>query len=152
MIAHAQTLLKKEAKGKANRNACALELRKRHGGSRIFTRKWADKGWPAFDNAMRMTGDSDRELSHSLLYRLEKLRPGIEAIMKSDTNAEENLITFITRQIERSGIKSKVPEKEIAEWICQIVWDRGNNEDPFSPEGLLIAGFLRGEVKNDELV
>ncbi len=152
MIAHAQTLLKKEAKEKANRNACALELRKRHGGSRIFTRKWADKGWPAFDNAMRMTGDSDRELSHSLLYRLEKLRPGIEAIMKSDTNAEENLITFITRQIERSGIKSKVPEKEIAEWICQIVWDRGNNEDPFSPEGLLIAGFLRGEVKNDELV
>jgi len=152
MIAHAQTLLKKEAKDKADRSACALELRKRHGGSRIFTRKWADKGWPAFENTMRMTGDSERELSHSLLYRMEKLRPGIVAIMKSGTNAEENLITFIAKQIERSGIKSKVPEKEIAEWICQIVWDRENNENPFSPEGLLIAGFLRGEVKNDELV
>lgn len=149
MISGAQSLLKKEAKDKAGRNACAVELRKRHGGSRVFTRKWNDNGWAAFENILRLTGGSERELSHSLLYRLETFRPGIVAIIRSEKNAEDNLKTFIAKQIERSGAKLSEPLEEVAEWVTQIVWNRESSEEPFSPEGLLIAGFLSGEVEND---
>jgi len=148
MIASAQSLLKSEAKEKAGRNACAVEYRKRHGGSRVFTRKWDDVGWAAFENVQRITGGGERELSHSLLYRLETLRPGIEAIIGSNVNVEENLNSFIAKQIERSGAKLSRPPEEVARWVTQIVWD----QKKFSPEGLLIAGFLSGEVENDELV
>jgi CRISPR-associated protein Cmr2 len=145
MITSAQELLKNEAKDKAGRNACAVELRKRHGGSRVFTRKWDDDGWNAFDNVLRLAG-GERELSRSLLYRLETLRAGIEAIIRSNENVEENLSFFIAKQIERSGAKLSKPPEEVARWVTQIVWDQKS----FNPEGLLIAGFLSGEeVEND---
>jgi CRISPR-associated protein Cmr2 len=148
MITSAQELLKNEAKDKAGRNACAVELRKRHGGSRVFTRKWDDDGWNAFDNVLRLAG-GERDLSRSLLYRLKTLRAGIEAIIRSNKNVEENLNSFIAKQIERSGAKLSKPPEEVARWVTQIVWDQKNSNEPFSDEGLLIAGFLSGEVEND---
>jgi CRISPR-associated protein Cmr2 len=155
MIERAQQLLKKEAKDKAGRNACVIELRKRHGGSRSFVRKWGDmdtdkknwNSWDAFENIAKITAEKNRQLSHSLLYRIETLRPGIEAIIKHDPNAEVNLTRFIAKQIERSGIKSE--NSKIAQWITHIIWNRENTQEPFNPEGLLIAGFLSGEVDND---
>lgn len=155
MIERGQQLLKKEAKDNAGRNACAIELRKRHGGTRSFLRKWGDKDtdkknwecWVAFENIIKITGEKNRQLSHALLYRIETLRPGIEAIIEHDPNAEANLTKFITKQIERSGTKSE--NSEIAQWITHIIWDRENKQEPFNSEGLLIAGFLGGEVEND---
>jgi len=151
MISAAQYLLKKEAKEKAGRNACAVELRKRHGGSRVFARKWDDGSWHAFENIIKLTG-GDRELSHSLLYRLETLRPGIAAIIGSNENIKGNLIKFIAQQIKRSGAKISEKPEEVAKWVTQIVWDQKNAKESFCPEGLLIAGFLSGEVENDILV
>ncbi|MDP2725815.1 MAG: hypothetical protein Q8O44_06020, partial [Syntrophales bacterium] len=150
MLERAHQLLKREAKEKAGRNACAIELRKRHGGSRYFTRKWSEKeSWDAFTSIGKLSGDKDRQLSQSLLYRLEAMRPGIEAIINQDTNAEHNLRVFIAKQIERSGTKSDTSKEEIAAAITHIVWDKNAKEKLFNPEGLLIAGFLGGEGEND---
>ncbi|MCE5210292.1 MAG: type III-B CRISPR-associated protein Cas10/Cmr2 [Deltaproteobacteria bacterium] len=150
MIEQARQLLKANAKDKAGRNACAIELRKRHGGSRYFTRKWAEsESWDAFAKIGNLSGGTDRQLSQSLLYRLESMRPGIEAIIAQDTNKEKNLTTFIAKQIERSGTKSDKSKDEIAAAITHIVWDKNDKEKPFNPEGLLITGFLRGEEDND---
>lgn len=148
MITSAQELLKNEAKDNAGRNACSMELRKRHGGSRVFTRQWDDDGWDSFEKVLRLAG-GERELSRSLLYRLGTLRAGIEAIIRSNENVKENLNTFIAKQIERSGVKLVNPPKEVAKLVTQIVWDQKNSNEPFSDEGLLIAGFLSGEVEND---
>lgn len=153
MIERAQQLLKEEAKKRAGRNACAIELRKRHGGGRCFTRKWGDwendrvnrEIWKAFESIAKLAGGKNREISHSLLYRLETMRPGIEAIITHDKNAEANLPAFIAKQLERSDTKSEHPPEEIARWVTEIVWDRENSRKPFNPEGLLIAGFLGGE-------
>lgn len=150
MIERAHQLLKREAKEKAGRNACAIELRKRHGGSRYFTKKWSEKeSWDAFARIGELSGDKDRQLSQSLLYRLEAMQPGIEAIIDQGTNAKDNLRAFIAKQIERSGTKSGGPKEEIAAAITHIIWDKTDKEKPFNPEGLLIAGFLGGEGEND---
>ncbi|HEU18280.1 MAG TPA: type III-B CRISPR-associated protein Cas10/Cmr2 [Deltaproteobacteria bacterium] len=150
MIEQAHYLLQTAAKENAERNACAIELRKRHGGSRYFTRKWSEKeSWDDFARIGKMAGDKDRELSQSLLYRLEAMRPGIEAIITQDKNAERNLPAFIAKQIEQSGIKSSASKEEIAAAITHIVWDKHDKEKPFNPEGLLISGFLGGEEEND---
>ncbi|OGP83660.1 MAG: type III-B CRISPR-associated protein Cas10/Cmr2, partial [Deltaproteobacteria bacterium RBG_16_58_17] len=150
MIERARQLLKLGAKEKAGRNACAIELRKRHGGSRYFTRKWTEKvSWDAFARIGKMAGDKDRQLSQSLLYRLETMRPGIEAIITQEANAEKNLTTFIAKQIERSGTKSGASKEEIAAAIVHIVWNKNDKKKPFNPEGLLVAGFLGEEGEND---
>lgn len=157
MIDHAHRLLSVEAKGKAGRNACTVELRKRNGGARVFTRKWAaEEDWNAFSGLIKSAGGVNREVSHSLLYRLESLRPGIEAILGSGAGAKERLISLISSQIERSGLKGKQDgqtrdrvqeskqKEKMAKMIAQIVWDQGNPEAPFKPEGLMIAAFLGG--------
>jgi len=151
MIEQGHQLLKTEAKEKGGRNACAIELRKRHGGSRYFTRKWTEKkSWGAFARIGKMAMDKDRELSQSLLYRLEAMRPGIEAIIAQDKKAaERNLPAFIAKQIERSGTKSGATKEEIATAIAHIVWKKNGEKGQFNPEGLLVAGFLGGEEEND---
>ncbi|SEM58654.1 CRISPR-associated protein, Cmr2 family [Syntrophus gentianae] len=149
MIERAHQLLNSEAKEKAGRNACAIELRKRHGGSRTFARKWSDTdSWNAFEYLRKMAGGNNRQISHSLLYRLETLRPGIEAIIRHDQNAEENLKAFVFKQIERSGTKTS-NQKELAASITSIVWDKASKENPLNTEGLIIAGFLGGGEGND---
>ncbi len=150
MIKRAHQLLKTKAKDKAGRNACAIELRKRHGGSRHFTRQWTEEAsWDAFASIGKLSGDKDRQLSQSLLYRLETMRPGIEAIITQDKNATDHLPIFIAKQIERSGTKSGTGKEEIAKAITSIAWDKTDKEEPFKPEGLLIARFLGGEEEND---
>jgi CRISPR-associated protein Cmr2 len=147
MIERAQQLLKRDAKEKAGRNACAIELRKRHGGSRVFTRRWTENAtWDAFETIGKMTGEKRRQVSHSLLYRLEELRPGIISMMEHGVNVENNLRKFVAQQLARSGIKSDADvEEKIPEWLVHIIWDQTNKNEPFNPEGLMIAGFIGGE-------
>ncbi len=151
MIEEAHNILDREAKEKAGRNACVVELKKRHGGSRFFTRKWTDKeSWNAFEKIGTLTMHEGRRLSRSLLYRLETMRDGIEAIINSNERSDENLIAFIAKQVERSGLKLKdVEKKAIAQSIARIVWDKQDSKRPFNPEGLLVAAFMGGEDEND---
>ncbi len=91
-----------------------------------------------------------RRLSRSLLYRLETMRDGIEAIINSNERSDENLIAFIAKQVERSGLELKdVEKKAIAQSITRIVWDKQDSKRPFNPEGLLVAAFMGGEDEND---
>jgi CRISPR-associated protein Cmr2 len=150
MIKEAHDILDKEAKEKAGRNACVVELRKRHGGSRYFTRKWTDKeSWDAFEKIGNLSMQEGRQLSRSLLYRLETMRNGMEAIINYKENNDKNLAVFIAKQLERSGLKSKDDKKEIAGSIARIVWDKQDSKRLFNPEGLLVAAFMGGEEEND---
>jgi len=146
MIARAHALLEREAKGRMGRNAWALELKKRSGGSRIFAGKWDDYvTWQAFENLItRTSGGKEREIAHALLYRLESMRPGIEAIMQSGEGAETRLINFLTQQIERSSVETKGEVTEIARDIARVIWDQRDAKAPFKPDGLIIAAFLAG--------
>jgi len=148
MIANAHHLLDDKAKKETGRNACAIELRKRSGGSRYFARKWNESNaWESFHRIGDLISDKNkRKISASLVYRLEQFRTGIEAILKKDDY--KNLLTnFIKKQLDRSmlaaGKNSKEELKEFAEKIVDIVIVKNkDNEHSFEPEGLIVAGFI----------
>jgi len=148
MIAEAHHLLDDKAKAETGRNACAIELRKRSGGSRYFAGKWDEnKAWKSFHRIGELISDKNkRKISASLVYRLEQFRTGIEAILKKD-DYEKLLTGFIKKQLDRSmlaaGKNSEGKIKEFAEKIVDIVAvKQEDNKRTFKPEGLIVAGFI----------
>jgi CRISPR-associated protein Cmr2 len=148
MIARAHHLLDEKAKHETGRNACAIELRKRSGGSRYFARKWNEsKAWESFHQiGYLMSNKNKRKISTSLVYRLEQFRTGIEAILKKD-NYEKLLTSFIKKQLDRSMLAAGKNNKEEVEEFAQkmvdiVVVKNQDNERAFTPESLIVAGFI----------
>ena len=147
MIANAHHLLDDKAKNETDRNACAIELRKRSGGSRYFARKWHSKSWESFHQIGNLISNKNkRKISASLVYRLEKFRTGIEAILKKD-DYKTLLASFFKKQLDRSmlaaGKNSKDELEEFAKKMVDIVVvNKQDNERAFEPEGLIVAGFI----------
>ena len=141
MIARAHTLLEQKAKEQGGRNSCAIELKKRAGGSRYFIRKWSDhKAWQGFASlgqALARSGDA-HELASSLVYRLERMRPGIEAILKNQ-NHHELLLKFIHMQLEKSGLQAS---EQIARSLAAVIVSTSQNQKQFDAHGPIIAGFM----------
>jgi CRISPR-associated protein Cmr2 len=150
------------AKEKGGRNALALELDKRAGGSKLFTCHWnqtsveclnliADD--PASSQlliehlktlgaGMQRSGGSG--LSSSMAYRMEELKPGLEAIA---AKMPEKLPQFISKQISRSaGVKEKDEEKnlklagQISALIAQT--DKENGGLKIDTDALIISRFI----------
>lgn len=144
MIAEAHHLLDTIAKKKCGRNACAITLKKRSGGDRTFAAKWKDsEKWEAFEKFSKAVKASDSlSVSTSLIYRLEKFRDGIEAILKTD---EKLLPKFLLKHLERSGSGENIDKEKMAEIIGKIcVYENDKKEKVFEPERLIVAGFLAG--------
>ena len=148
MIARAHYLLEEKAKEQTGRNACAIELKKRSGGSRYFAGKWDEnKAWKSFHRIGELISNKNkRKISASLVYRLEQFRTGIEAILKKD-DYEKLLTNFIKKQLDRSmlasGKNSKEKLEECAEKIVNIIVVKNKyNKRVFKPEGLILAGFI----------
>ncbi|MBT3386893.1 MAG: type III-B CRISPR-associated protein Cas10/Cmr2 [Desulfobacula sp.] len=153
MISNSHQLLNRYAKEKAGRNACAIELRKRSGGSRFFVRKWDDTVWDSFTTIGKASAGGVKDIeavSRSLVYRLEYYRDGIEAIIKIEENVDNKLLTaFIEKQLERSSLGKSI-EKEFAGKIANIVIEKNQEGDPeFKPEGLIVGSFLYGGEANE---
>lgn len=148
MMKKAHALLEERAKNIAGRNACAVELRKRSGGSRFFTRKWDDSAWDSFLKIGMVAGKTLEDIeavSTSLVYRLEQYRVGIEALLKKEkTCGEKDLVMkFIKKQLERSSLSDGM-EDEFAEKITDIVTVKSDKGVKFVPEGLIVASFICG--------
>ncbi|AOY59357.1 type III-B CRISPR-associated protein Cas10/Cmr2 [Desulfococcus multivorans] len=143
MIARAHALLENHAKEGAGRAACAVELSKRSGGSRFFTRKWKDPAWESFQNLGRWISAGERQqVSRSLAYRLNLFRDGVNAMLQRD-DGRGMLVRLLEAQLERSGIRPVGAEKRVvAEGIVDIVLAPGDDGRPiFRPEGLIVAAF-----------
>jgi len=152
MIRRAHTLLDDVAKNKVGRDACVVELRKRSGGERVLAAKWDDEAWDALANLAGAAGATERKVSHSLLYRLEKLKPGFEAIIetqKADISREEYVNKLIQTQLSRSGQsrdQDQDKQKEIAQWIRRLVLlKKPEAPSSFDAAPLQIAAFMGGE-------
>ena len=145
MIARAHDLLQSKAKDEARRNACAIELKKRSGGSRFFTRKWDSTSWEAFEQIGELIRDGNQQVSNSLVYRMGCFRDGVDAILKKD-NHKEMMAKFVEKQLDQSGIKPpKGRGAQVARQIVDIVISQDEQGNPvFIPEGLIVAGFIAG--------
>ncbi|PIE00909.1 MAG: type III-B CRISPR-associated protein Cas10/Cmr2 [Acidobacteria bacterium] len=140
MIERAHQLLDRKAKSEGGRNACAIELRKRAGGSRYIVKKWDDKALIRFDEVGQYIADPQNlvGVSTSLVYRLEQFRPGIEAILQQK-NWNDLLRAFLSAQLERSELKE--PEQACSLIMDLIEHTRGGQR-AFDPEPLIIAAFM----------
>lgn len=150
MISQAQKLLKEKAKRETKRNALALQLKKRSGGSRFAVYKWENVYWDSFKELITEFGKTeDRELSRSLIYRLGKFTDGLSAILAS-SEPESNLRKFILSQIDKSGIAIN-KKQEISELISTVLikpWENivHKKKEQLSIDPLAIAAFLgKGE-------
>ena len=162
-IASAQTLLKKYAKDNGGRNAIALELDKRSGGSRRFLTRWDQKAPDAI--ALNNFGTQDsrgtvldsflavaeffsnptgRTVSASLIYRLEELKAGIQAILQK---APDRLSKFLAKQVVRSssGRENQLTEV-IANHLASVIVVPSFQELTVETEGLVVAKFI-GEAR-----
>jgi CRISPR-associated protein Cmr2 len=151
MIKRAHSLLEKKAKEEAERNACAIELRKRSGGSRYFVGRWDEESvWNLFGNIGKAIKSSKKEgVSTSLVYRLEAFRVGIEAILDSSNDNKGGLLEkFIKKQLERSQLKVDIEEMAKAIRKVSVFYDRNDKKEKFNPEGLIVAGFMAGSEEN----
>lgn len=143
MLAEAEHLLKEEAKGNGGRNALTLALRKRSGGTRLFTAKWGGEAWHSFDEVAKELGREEEGLSSSLCYRLEHLRVGFDAITEtSDPQlAQRRRRAFIAKQLESiSWNRNRGPFEELAGHIERLVNGGQQNKGPIT-QALIVAGF-----------
>jgi CRISPR-associated protein Cmr2 len=156
MLRRAHTLLDDVAKYQVGRDACALELRKRSGGDRLIAAKWDDPVWDALERLSGIAADDGRLISHSLLYRLEELKPGFDAMIDAfgddEARLKKNVESIISAQLERSSrsVKDEDAGREIKKWLRQIAL-RKNKDGTFgfNAGALQIAAFMGGEDENE---
>jgi CRISPR-associated protein Cmr2 len=154
MIAEAQHLLKNKAKQEAGRNACAIELRKRSGGSRFFIRQWTEEhAWQSFmEIGKAIKSKNKTQVSSSVVYRLEQLRDGVTAILKHP-NKVEMLQKLIFKQLDRSSVGDDKHKQDFAKKIVDLVVKENLEGNPeYKPEGLIVAAFMAKGGDGDELV
>lgn len=155
MISEAHNLLETKAKNEGERNACAVELRKRSGGSRFFVRKFNDtESWNAFQSIVEIVGKNNEEIarniSTSLIYRMKEFEPGFKALLKEREKSEnqERIKDLIEFQLLRSvpELKDKEERKLITANIFRIII----HDNSFQPEALIVAAFFgKGGANND---
>jgi len=157
MIARGQHVLETYAKGKCKRDACAIELRKRSGGSRYFMAKWDEKNpfndkplWDSFLNIGRDVLSKDETLSRSLIYKFSQFKDGFNAIKEGPLDKViEDATALVRLQVERS-VKFKGNDKEknekldeVSRMIAGLIVRKPKHEKTwlFNPEGLIVADF-----------
>ncbi|MFQ3620257.1 MAG: type III-B CRISPR-associated protein Cas10/Cmr2 [Spirochaetales bacterium] len=157
-IKEAHRILDEIAKEQNGRNSLAVGLYKRSGGEpKIYVRKWEEEGlgkeqlspWESVKivTTAIASAKKPRELSRSLIYNLESLKPALISFTKlsNKEEAKDGLTKFVLAQMDRSSIEARNP-KELAEHIVNIIWNKQKTaDDAISTNGLIIASFLANQ-------
>ncbi|RMH61038.1 MAG: type III-B CRISPR-associated protein Cas10/Cmr2 [Calditrichaeota bacterium] len=137
MIQRAHTLLDTKAKEQGGRDALALELKKRSGGSRYVTAKWDNDIWKNMEKVQMALAGEEKELSRSLLYRISAYSDGLYHVLNHPD--KEMPVRFISQLMEKSGLRTQEKRIEIAHNVSTILTAESNKIDA---DGLIIAAFL----------
>jgi len=138
MIQRAHQLLDTKAKEQGGRDALALELKKRSGGSRYLTAKWDSEIWHSMQKVQEALAGQDKELSRSLLYRLSAYSDGLQHVLNhADKGMPER---FVSHLMDKSGIDNK-ERKKIAQKVSTML-TVSRETDKIDTDGLIIAAFL----------
>ena len=151
-LQRAHQLLDDEAKRKTERNAVAIELDKRSGGSRVYSSKWegSDSTLEDFKSIGNALGKDSRDLSSSLAYRLETFKEGLISISESE-NSSKRMANFIAAQMDRSevtfaadpNLSKEEQKKALAQSIVCVI---RKSEGVLAFESLIVAKFLGERV------
>lgn len=155
MLSHAHVLLDTYAKEKGERNTCAIELKKRSGGSRFFYEKFTNRGkWEAFDRVgkkINLQFENGIRLTSSLVYRLQQYEDLFKTVINEDdkvnrTIVTDNLIKLISFYLKRSMSDKEISiadVEQLARDISVLISDL--DKKCFNPEVLIVSTFLGKE-------
>ena len=155
IIADAHKVLDGVAKEKSGRNSLAIRLKKRSGGERDMWFKWEEKNIFAsdkrtcrdsFDNVIKAA--RTKELSASLLYKIEELRGSIEPLADDISTNKDLILKLFEYELSHSGFKNN--EKELAVDIAGLCIKKrkiGDTKDWYNPEAAIIANFMAQKNK-----
>ena len=167
VITQAHAVLDGVAKEKSGRNSLAIRLDKRSGGSRDTWFKWEDKN--VFSNDANLTCKTSfeeiikiaqkKELSTSLLYKIESLKASIEPLADDIEKNKDLIIKLFEYEIAHSGYKTEANKMAVhLAGLCVKHSKMSDTDDSwYNPEVAIIANFMaksgikieEGE-KNDE--
>jgi CRISPR-associated protein Cmr2 len=167
VITQAHAVLDGVAKEKSGRNSLAIRLDKRSGGSRDTWLKWEDKN--VFSNDANLTCKTSfeeiikiaqkKELSTSLLYKIESLKASIEPLADDIEKNKDLIIKLFEYEIAHSGYKTEANKMAVhLAGLCVKHSKMSDTDDSwYNPEVAIIANFMaksgikieEGE-KNDE--
>jgi len=155
MIKQAEYLLNKFAKGECDRDACAIELRKRSGGSRFFLAKWDETNafnqeniWESFTALWLDEAMHEKAIGKSLLYRFDSLREGFQAVIDAPGNDFiERAVKLVTFQAKRTlGIKAEKDAErleKVSKRLAGLIFEHTPQAKPcFKPERLIVSEYL----------
>lgn len=139
MISRAHALLDTYAKDLSGRNSCAIELKKRSGGSRYFYQKWDHPCWNSF-NALLNT--NQQLLSKSCIYNLDNYEVAFSTILENEKEPQIKIKQLLSSIVKKS-IGSE-PDSEHVRQMTDLLLVK-NEKTSFSTDPLKILAFLRGE-------
>jgi CRISPR-associated protein Cmr2 len=150
MIKRANNLLKSKAKEECGRDACAIELKKRSGGSRFFENKWNDyESWNSFKEIGKFLYDD--KLSTSLVYKISKFKDGVESTLEDKDFSKKFLETLIfdfKKNNNETSKEIKTQKDELANHIYNII-KKGSKKE-VNLESLIVASFFNKNIKENK--
>lgn len=156
VIQAAHKVLDGVAKDKSGRNSLAIRLMKRSGGDRDMWFKWEQKN--IFSNDGRTCRESfvsvieaakEKELSASLLYKIEALRGSLEPLADDIEKNKELVVKLFEYEVSHSGFKSNALEMAVnlAGLCVKRNKKSAGDADWFNPEAAIIANFIAQKQK-----
>ena len=155
VIQAAHAVLDGVAKEKSGRNSLAIRLKKRSGGERDMWFKWEEKNVFADDGRTCRTSFENvikaarqKELSASLLYKIESLRQSIEPLASDIVKNKELIVKLFEYEVAHSGFKNTAHELSVdLAGLCvkrskKRDEDKKPDKDWFNPEAAIIANFI----------
>ena len=157
VIADAHKVLDGVAKNKSGRNSLAIRLKKRSGGDRDTWFKWEKKNlFAEEDRTCResflkvVEAAKKKDLSTSLLYKLEDLRGALEPLSENIESNKEKILKLIRYEVEHSGFKNDNPG-ELSVDLAGICVKRNRNSasdtEWYNPDAAVIANFIAQKEK-----
>lgn len=159
VISDAHAVLDGIAKEKSGRNSLAIRLKKRSGGDRDTWFKWDGKNLFAekqtylesFEKVISYAKKKD--LSTSLLYRLETLRASIEPLAGDIRKNKDLIVKLFEYEVKHSIFKKDEEDAahDMATALAGLCIKHNNNSaDWYNPEVAIIANFIAQKEKGEK--
>ena len=152
VITQAHAVLDGVAKEKSGRNSIAIRLDKRSGGARDMWFKWEEenkfsdkkslKCKESFEEIIQIA--QKKELSSSLLYKIESLKASIEPLADDIEKNKDLIVKLFEYEVAHSGYKTEAHKMAIHLAGLCVKHNKKSADDNtwYNPESAIIANFM----------
>lgn len=152
VITQAHAVLDGVAKEKSGRNSIAIRLDKRSGGARDMWFKWEEENKFSDKKSLKCKESFEaiiqiaqkKELSSSLLYKIESLKASIKPLADDIEKNKELIIKLFEYEVAHSGYKTEAHKMAIHLAGLCVKHNKESADDNtwYNPESAIIANFM----------